>query len=324
MLAFRSASRLFRGWLAGLAVLALFAGACSGQSVKDPDGDETRLKSRPFKHLEPTEDKLDVSTGDLEDWRFFLPEKPGKMEIRVSVGKWEESTLVGFITIFTDVGDRVLERPIAPGSGITIKAEFEVDANMRYLVRFKATSGKGRYAVEIGEPENPCSSCTDKQECVEDKCVDKPCGGSCGDGESCDKAAGKCVKVKVKPEDKCAGVTCPSGHFCVRQTGRCAKERPPSEEKKCGADQVEKGGECVDKPKDLECAVIDVRESAGGSVLTLNCGDNKNVTKGTTGSIRGVKGGTFNVTDVYPSRSKAACKLTPAKFPANPVAVIKR
>jgi hypothetical protein len=316
--------RKFHGWFAGVACLALLMAACSGQSLKDPDGDETRLKARPFKHLEPTEDKLDVAAGDLEDWRFFQPEKAGKLEIRVSIGKWEESTLVGFITIFTEVGDRVLERPIAPGSGITIKAEFDVEASMRYLVRFKATSGKGRYAVEVGEPENACSACTDKQECVENKCVDKPCGG-CGDGETCDKGSGKCLKVKAKPEDKCADVKCPSGHFCVRQTGRCAKERTgDKEEKKCGPGEIEKGGECVAKPQDLECAVIDVRESGGGSILTLNCGDNKQVTKGTSGSIRGVKGGTFSVTDVYPSRSKAACKLPPAKFPSNPVAVIKR
>ncbi len=305
--------------MAGLMLLL----ACSGQTTRDPDGDESREKARPFKRLEPTEDRLDVALGDREDWRFFQPEKDGKLELRISIGKWEESSIVGLVTIFTEVGDRVLERTIQPGSGITIKETFDVQASLRYLVRFKATSGKGRYAVEVGEPENPCAACTDKQECTDNKCVDKPCGGSCAEGEACDKTANKCIKTKDKPENKCDGVKCAEGTFCVRQTGRCAKVRD-KEEKKCAANQIEKGGECVDKPQDLECPVIDIRESPAGSVLTLSCGDNKGVAKGTSGTIKGAKGSTFTVSDVYPSRSKANCKLPSNKFPANPVAVIKR
>lgn len=310
-----------RGWLLASLPLML-ALACSGQSLRDPDGDEVFQKSRAFKHIGATADKLDVSAGDLEDWRFFVPDRAGKMEMRVAVGMLEESTIVGFVTVLTEF-ERVIERPFPVGTGV-LKVPFEVEANKKYLVRFKATSGKGRYAVEVGLPEDACSACDkNTQDCVDEKCVDKPCGGTCGENETCDKSSNRCVKTgKPKPEDKCAGVNCPSGHFCVRQTGRCAKEH--EKEAKCTPTQIEKNGECVEKPSDLVCGVIDVRESATGSVLTLNCGDNKKITKGTTGSIRGVKGGTFTVTDVYPSRSKATCKLPPGKFPPSPVGVIKQ
>lgn len=299
-----------------VAAVALVGAACSGQSVKDPDGDENRQKARAFLRTGPTEDKLDANVGDFEDWRFFLPEKT-RWEIRISIGKWEESTIQGFVTVYTEVGDRVLERTISPGSQITIKETFDVDTNMRYLVRFKATAGKGKYAVEVGEPEDPCAACTDKQECVEQKCVEKPCGGGCEEGLSCDKPSGKCVKKRDRadpPENKCAGVDCSKGETCQRSTGRCVAVGSP------GPATIGGGPE---KEPDIDCAIIDAREAGTGAILTLSAGDNKGVKKGMKGVIKGVKGGAFTVIEVYPSRSKATCTTPPSKLVGNTQATIK-
>jgi len=305
-------SGIFR---AACAVVVMLACACSGQSLKDPDGDENKDKARAFKSLEPTKDKLDPVNGDVEDWRFFTPEKDGKMEIRISVGKWSESTIEGFVTIFTEVGDRLLERPIPPGSAVTINATFDVEVGKRYLVRFMAARGKGEYAVEVGDPANPCEACTAKQDCLEQKCVDKPCGGGCEDGATCDRTSNRCVKVKEKPENKCESVNCGKGESCQRSTGRCIK--------------IQSAPDNNDPPPpagnpNIDCTVIDARESGGGAILTLSAGDNKGVSKGMTGSIKGLKGSTFTIIDVYPSRSKATCKLPPAKIIGNTSCSIKK
>ena len=307
-------------WSLGLVICAL--AACSGQSVKDPDGDDTKEKARAFSHLGPTEDRLDATTGDVEDWRFFLSDKAGFKEIRVSVGKWKESTITGFVTVFSKVGDIVAEKPIPPGSRGTVNIRFAVQANTQYLVRFKATSGKGEYAVEVGDPIDPCAACTSKQECVDQKCVDKPCGGGCEEGQTCDRVANRCIAPPKTTTSKCDGVSCPRGEVCVRSTGKCAT--PAAAAPKCGAGEVLKDGECVAKANDIDCTVIDVREAGGGSVLTLSAGDNKGVSKGATGTIKGLKGATFTVIEVYPSRSKAMSKFPPAKFTGNTSASIKR
>ena len=46
-----------------LLCLAAFI-ACSGQHLKDPDGDGQRNTARPFSKLGPTEDKLNPRLGD--------------------------------------------------------------------------------------------------------------------------------------------------------------------------------------------------------------------------------------------------------------------
>lgn len=148
------------------------AWACSGQHMKDPDGDGERNSARPFSRLGPTEDRLAPRLGDHEDWRFVQPDRAGAMEMRISVGKWKESTIAGHVTIFTEVGDRIAEKPMPEGSG-TLKFKFDVQPSTKYLVRFKADRGEGEYAVEVDWGEDPCGSCTAEQECVEQKCVAK-------------------------------------------------------------------------------------------------------------------------------------------------------
>ena len=309
------------GIVCGLCLVLSALGACSGQSVKDPDGDDTKERARAFSHLGPTEDRLDAAGGDVEDWRFFLSDKPGQKEIRVSVGKWKESTITGFVTVFSKVGDIVAERPLPSGGRGTVQLRFEVKGNIQYLVRFKATSGKGEYAVEVGEPVDACAACTPKQDCIEQKCVDKPCGGGCDEGMTCDRTANRCIGAK-RSDNKCDGVSCPRGETCSRATGKCAA--PAAAAPKCGTGEVLKDGECVSKDNDIDCTVIDVREAGGGSVLTLSAGDNKGVHKGSVGSIKGLRGASFTVIEVYPSRSKAMSKLAPAKFTGNTAASIKR
>ncbi len=268
----RAASlRSFRTLAAAISLLLLGA-ACSGQHLKDPDGDGDRNSARPFSKLGPTEDRLNPRIGDQEDWRFVQPDKAGDMEMRISVGKWKESTLVGFVTIYTEVGDRIAEKPMPEGSG-TLKFKFSVEPTMRYLVRFRATKGEGEYAVEVDWGENPCDACKDSQECVDDKCVDKP---------------------EPKPEPK-------------RERPRPVRDRPKPEPKSNG----------------IACTIIDARVAGTGSVLILSAGDNKGVKSGMKGSIKGLKGGSFKVIAVYPSRSKASCSLPPAKIYGHPNAVIQ-
>ena len=285
-----------------LAVLAAFlTTACSGQHLKDPDGDGSRDKARPFSRVGPTEDRLSVSSGDREDWRFILPERAGSMEMRISVGKWEESTISGHVTIFTEVGDRLEEKAMPAGSG-TLKFRFEVEPDMRYLVRFRGTRGKGQYAVEVDFGEGECANCSSKQSCVDGKCVDKGCPGGCPSGHSCDSSRKKCVR-DAAASNPCANVRCGSGEVCSRSSGRCVSRTP-----RCPSGQVRRGGQCVEKVSDIVCSVVDARAAGEGSLLTLSAGDNKGVKKGASGRIKGLSGSSFTVIAVYPSRCKARCK----------------
>ncbi len=300
-----------------MVALLVTVAACSGQSLKDPDGDQVRTRARPFARTGPTEDRLNAGIGDREDWRFFAPDRTGDVEIRVSVGKWEESTIAGFITVFTEVGDVVIEKPFPATSG-TLKFQFPVEAEMRYLVRFRAKHGKGQYAVEVDFGGNACAECGDKQDCIDGRCVEKPCGGGCADGTTCDADKNECVRER---NDKCEGVRCDSDEVCSRSTGSCVKKRVrPS----CAAGEVMRGGRCVEKVSDIGCNVVDARNLGSGSLLILSCGDNKGVKKGQKGSISGLRGSSFSIVEVYPSRSKARCGLPPAKIYGHTNAVIKR
>jgi len=257
-----------------LAAVTFASLACSGQHLKDPDGDGDRNSARPFSKLGPTEDRLSPRLGDHEDWRFVQPDHAGAMEMRISVGKWKESTLVGHVTIYTEVGDRISEKALPEGSG-TLKFKFDVEPTMRYLVRFKSTKGEGEYAVEVDWGEDACASCTSDQECVDQKCVAK--------------------KEEPKPEPRDRPKTSPT----------TPKPKP------------------VAKSAGIECSIIDARANGNGAVLILSAGDNKGVKVGMKGTIKGLKGGNFVITSVYPSRSKANCALPPAKIFGHPNAVIE-
>lgn len=272
---YQSETMQYRPALASfVSLLVLFSAvaACSGQHLKDPDGDGVRASARPFLKGGPTEDHLNTRIGDREDWRFIQPARKGQMEMRISVGKWKESTVKGHVTIFTEVGDRIAEKPMPEGSG-TMKFRFDVENDMRYLVRFRANVGLGEYAVEVDFAGSVCDSCTSDQLCENEKCVAKPV-----------------VVVKPKPS---------SGH-------RSPKPKPKPK-----------------KAAGITCKVIDARVKGTGSLLTLTAGDNKGVKKGMTGTIHGLRGGNFRVIAVYPTRSKAACKLPPNKIYGHTTATIR-
>lgn len=259
--------------LVSLLMLATAAAGCSGQHLKDPDGDGVRASARPFLKGGPTEDRLNTRIGDREDWRFIQPSRKGQMEMRISVGKWKESTVKGHVTIFTEVGDRIAEKAMPEGSG-TLRFKFDVQNDMRYLVRFRANVGLGEYAVEVDFAGNPCDACSDSQVCKDDECVAKPT------------------------------VTRPTKRPTHRRTVR---RKPTKKKKKVG----------------INCKVIDARVKGSGSLLTLTAGDNKGVKKGMSGSIKGLRGGSFRVIAVYPTRSKAACKLPPTKIYGHTNATIR-
>ena len=306
----------FRAAFLALAVLSF---ACSGTAVRDPDGDNASSKAQMFSRLDATVDKLDPLSGDVEDWRYFLAQTTGNVELRLTHGRFGAvSTLNGLVTVYNPDGTTAGTAPIEAGSEKTSRVAFAVHADGRYVVQIKATSGKGEYAVEIGAPTDPCAACSDKQSCVDGRCVDKPCGGACAADETCD-AKNRCVREST---NKCAGVRCGKGEVCQSSSGRCIV--PAAAGPKCGASQVLKDGECVEKVKDIECTVVDVRESGGGSTLTLSAGDRQGVQKGMTGSVKGVKGASFTIVDVYPSRAKAVTKVPPASFSGNLSASIKR
>lgn len=294
----------------GCLATALTLASCSGQHLKDPDGDGTRDTARPFSRLGPTEDELNVGIGDREDWRFILPERAGRMEMRISVGKWKESSIAGHVTIFTEVGDRIAEKAMPEGSG-TLKFRFEVEPDMRYLVRFRASKGRGQYAVEV-DFSGGCDSCSSKQDCVDGKCVTRACPGGCPSGQSCDRAQNRCVRDSGQTPaatNRCSGVHCPAGQTCSRSTGECVDRAP-----RCPAGTVRRGSSCVDKVDNITCTVVDARAAGSGSLLTLSAGDNKKVKVGATGTINGVAGSAFKVIAVYPSRCKAKCQAPLAKI----------
>ena len=305
--------------LALLAAASMSLAACSGSTLKDPDGDGASNKAQMFSRLGPTGDKLDPGVGDVEDWRYFLAQANGKMELRLTHGRFGAvSTLAGTVTVYNPDGTTAATGPIESGSEKTTRIAFPVRAEGTYVVQIKATSGKGEYVVEVGAAADPCDACTDRQNCSDGRCVDKPCGGACASDETCD-ARNRCVRENTS---KCAGVRCGKGEVCQASSGRCIV--PAAAAPKCTASQVLKDGECVEKVKDIECTVVDVRESGGGSTLTLSAGDRQGVTKGMSGSVRGVKGATFTIVEVYPSRAKAVTKVAPASFSGNLTAAIKR
>ena len=267
----RTSLQTWSAWAATLVALALAVGACSGQRLNDPDGDGTRETARPFLKGGPTEDKLSRRIGDNSDWRFIQPSRAGTMKMRVSVGKWQESTIRGYVTVFSEVGDRIVEKLMPVGSG-TLVFKFDVKDDMRYLVRFRCDTGEGQYAVEVDFDGNPCDACNDTQICQDDKCVPKP------------------------PEKK------PRPRKSPRR--RVSK---PSKPKKSA----------------ISCRVIDARVSGSGSLLTLTAGDNKGVKKGMKGSVKGRRGSSFTIIAVYPTRSKARCKLGAEKFRPNDTAVLR-
>ncbi len=302
-----------------IVVGALLLMACSGTALRDPDGDGTSAKAQMFSRLGPTGDKLDPLSGDVEDWRYFQAHTSGNVELRLTHGRFGAvSTLSGTVTVYNPDGTTAATGAIESGSEKTTRVVFPVRADGTYVVQIKAASGKGEYVVEIGPAVDACAACSDKQNCVEGRCVDKPCGGACGSDEICD-ARNRCVRENTS---KCAGVRCSRGETCQSSTGKCAA--PVAAGPKCTASQVLKDGECVEKVKDIDCTVVDVRESGGGSTLTLSAGDRQGVQKGMTGSVKGVKGATFTIVDVYPSRAKAVTKVPPASFSGNLNASIKR
>ena len=298
-----------------VALLLPLAGlACSGQSLGDPDGDEVRQKARPFRMLDTTNDRLDAKKGDVEDWRLLLPEQNGRLRLRVELSKWEESkTLSALVNVFDEAGNGLLERPLNQSANPLIEADLDVQAGRRYYVRFKAVAGSGQYICSVSAGTDPCAACSDKQRCEAGKCVDIPCGGECADGTVCDEALGKCVRGERKVENKCEGVRCPAGEPCNRPTGRCTPRKDKEPEVEAPAPDP-----------DISADLIDVRDGASGSVLTLSAGENKGVKKGMSGSVRGIKGGTFVVVEVYPTRSKANCRLPASKLTGANQAVIRK
>lgn len=295
-------------------LLALFAAiaACSGQSIRDPDNDEKKEKARPFKATEPTKDNLNEVTGDREDWRFWVPDKNGKGEVRVEVSKWEDSsTLQAMVTVFDEAGTQLAQKPMNQANP-TVREQFAVEGGRKYYARFKLVSGKGEYIAEMSEPLDPCASCTEKQECQDGKCVDKPCGGPCPEGLTCNREKNECVKLKSKPENLCEGVTCPKGEVCVRSSGKCVVPQAPK------PDAGEPSG-----PATIDCDVFEAQDSGTGSILKLSAGENRGVKKGMGGVVKGVKGASFTITEVYPTRSKANCKVPAAKVPSGSKATIK-
>ncbi len=308
-------AKLRRSCLATLAgpllLVVLALAACSGQSIRDPDNDEKKEKSRPFKATEPTKDNLNEVIGDREDWRFWVPDKTGKGELRVEVSKWEDSsTLQAMVTIFDEAGTQLAQKPMNQANP-TVREQFAVEGARKYYARFKLVSGKGEYIAEMSEPLDPCASCTDKQECQEGKCIDKPCGGPCPDGMICNREKNECIKGKEKPENKCESVSCPKGEMCARSSGKCV---PVPERKDSGEEK---------KDNAIDCDVFEAQDAGTGSILKLSAGENKGVKKGMSGSVKGVKGGSFTVTEVYPTRSKANCKVPAAKVPSGSKASIR-
>jgi hypothetical protein len=301
--------------LACLLVLVTGLAACSGQSLADPDGDESRLKARPFRQLDTTNDRLDAKRGDVEDWRIVLPEQNGRLNLRVEISRWEESkSLSVLVSGFDEAGNGLFERPLNQSANPLIEQVLDVQAGRKYFIRFKAIAGSGQYIAVVGAGTDPCAECTDKQTCESGKCVDKPCGGECADGTMCDEASNKCVRADKKAENKCDGVRCASAEFCQRSTGRCVakpKEKEPEETP-------------PPPDPDIDAAVIDVRDGAQGSVLTLSAGENKGVRKGATGHVKGIKGSSLVIVEVYPTRSKANCKLPASKLVGAQSASIKK
>ena len=299
--------------------MAAFVLACSGTTLRDSDGDGTSAKAQMFSRLGPTTDRLDPASGDVEDWRYFQARTTGSLELRLTHGRFGAvSTLAGTVTAYNPDGTTAATGVIEPGSEKTTRLVFPVKADGTYVVQIKAASGKGEYVVEFGPAADLCAACTDKQSCVDGRCEDKPCGGACTAEETCD-ARGRCVR---ESGGKCAGVRCAKREVCQASTGKCVGPTPAGP--KCSATQVLKDGECVEKVQDIECTVVDVRESGGGSVLTLSAGDRQGVQKGMSGSVKGVKGATFSIVDVYPSRAKAVTKVAPTSFTGNLNATIKR
>lgn len=122
---------------------------------------------------------------------------------------------------------------------------------------------------EKSEQKDPCASCTEDQECKENKCVDKEivdpnaCPDGCPDTQEC--VEGQCVDKEIDDPDLCGGTKCTDTQKCVDQVCR----------ELCGSDTCLDGEKCVDSECRPLCGTVVCNEDEVCQVDTCvaKCGD---------------------------------------------------
>lgn len=304
--------------------------------------------------------KLDA-TGTIDgkknkvDWKIMTAPVTGDAKLVVTFP--EDHTVSGQVGVYSPLaaGEKVpeaLTEKSVSSDNDTYTLKWEAEAGKSYLFKIAATGGTGAYtvsALEITEPPppDPClgvecedgEECNDKGECVPEapqickpacrggkvcvsgECV-APCGGSCARGMICNKKQNECVR------DPCFGKTCAAGERCSGGVCRAvAKPKPCGG--KCAADEKCVSDKCVkDAPVEsaagpITGSIVQILPAGAKATIFINRGSAKGVKVGMSGSIKGVTGGTFKVTEVYEFRCKATVDVDEKAIGANKSVVIK-
>lgn len=337
------------------AFAATLTAGCGSSAPKDAD--QVASVTVP---VVPTDFEVqDSIDGDKDkvDFKILRAAQSGTATVKIVFSP--DHKVAGSIGVLAaDATTNLQARLVSPGLP-SYELKFDVSAGDSYYLKVASNSGASSYSVfysiSKAEPADPCANvtCDDEQECKNGECVDvepavceprcrnnlvcvdgecvKPCGGACPRGQICSRSRNECVK------DPCAGKTCGDGERCVsgtcREVASTKKECTPacSGGQTCNTSTGKCEGGTTAPPGNDECSgplnakvvqVVPVNDKS--SLIVLSGGTRQCVKVGMTGSLVGVNGGNFKITEVYDFRSKAQVNLGEAAIGSGRSAVIKR
>jgi hypothetical protein len=317
-----------------LITLSLLSAQFCGE-MYPPDTDDEQPKALRLTPEILVKDEIDVNKSDSTDWKDFSYFKEANVTVVFMFGEpFTPHRLNGTITLFNFKGEVLDKTQVYPRKR-EYPFSFLSTPSEHFFFKIDAKKGGSPYMVETKiQPVDPCLKCRAEEicckpdniccrpneSCVEGKCTDKSgeCDPPCTPDKICEN--GVCEKP-------CKG-GCPKGKICSRELKRCV----PAEEKKCPAGTVKKGNKCISESKcNPPCGaneicngetgtcepsgnktgtIVNYYPVSSGTEFIINLGSVDGIKIGSKGFISGVKGGSFTVIEVYPSRAKAKTKVT--------------
>jgi hypothetical protein len=140
-------------------------------------------------------DGLDVSKGDIIDWKYVVANRTGQAKLRVDVGDLfarAQGVFGGRITVKNTTSRTVASSNIVPGQQ-TYWLEWRAEKDTRFYISIWASKGRGPYSLYfVVQDGGPCSKCDKSQFCSKGKCMaaqdyDPPpeCDDNCGKRQVC-------------------------------------------------------------------------------------------------------------------------------------------
>ena len=85
----------------------------TGQMFVDPDGDMSTAPGMFF-DMPPVDDRLDVSTGDRQDWRYIIVPKAGMLSVALNL---DDPTMAGTWYVHDQEGRIIHQQALDPSLG---------------------------------------------------------------------------------------------------------------------------------------------------------------------------------------------------------------